>query len=157
MFHLVPSCTALYCLVQPCTVLVQSGTRLYILVRTAEIWIMSVHTSMYQKAEFGTEIGTSRYIPVPTVLYRCTGFQMENQFEVTRKALWGCFQELVKNLNLKTLALLHPIRVSESASESLARANLNRLQALKHFPLSESGPDSESYPPDIKIYISVRV
>ncbi len=76
LFHLVQSCTAVYHLVQPCTVLVQGGTRLYILVHTAEIWIMSVHTGVYQKDEFGTEIGTSLYIPVHTVLYRCTGFQM---------------------------------------------------------------------------------
>ncbi len=68
----------MYSLVPPCTVFVRGGTRQYILVRTTEIWIMSVHTGMYQKAEFGTEIGTSRYIPdrVHTVLSMCTGFQM---------------------------------------------------------------------------------
>ncbi len=78
-----PKVPDVYCLILPCTLLVQGGTRLYILVRTAEIWIMSVHTGhqwyiWYVPKSLIWYRDRYKLVHTVTVLYTCTGFQMSS-------------------------------------------------------------------------------
>ena len=85
---LVPPCTILYHLVPSCTILVQSCTYWYIPVRANIGLYKLVRTICTKKADSCMEITTSWVIPVHTVLYRFTGFQMKLRMELVK--LSGC-------------------------------------------------------------------